>query len=173
MKIYYLLFILLSYLSNLSSFTLHINNHYSTIAGKIFNLNSILNYRFYNNDDNFYCLNNYNLEYYNSNKSMYLALNDKHNFKYLLKDKYNYFITFDIYKYKYKIIINSKPISNNYTAVDVDIRQNRNIKFNNTSLNFKNYKRIDNIIYKYIYNNIILKNNEEMSVDLFRFFNNY
>ena len=173
MKIYYLIFILLSYLSNLSGFTLHINNHYSIIAGKIFTLNSILNYRFYNNDDNFYCLNNYNLEFYNSNKSMYLALNDKHNFKYLLKDKYNYFITFDIYKYKYKIIINSKPISHNYTAVDLDIRQNRNLKFNHTSLNFKNYKRIDNIIYKYIYNNIILKNNEEMSVDLFRFFNNY
>jgi hypothetical protein len=169
----FLFILLLSSLSNLSGFTLHINNHYSTIAGKILNLNSILNYRFYNNDDNFYCLNNYNLEFYNSNKSMYLALNDKYNIKYLLKDKYNYFISFDIYKYKYKIIVKSKPISYNYTELDIDIRQNRNNKFNNTALNFNHYRKIDNIIYKYIYNNIIIKNKEEMSTELFRFFNNY
>ena len=94
----------------------------------------------------------------------------------MLKDKYNYLISFDIYKYKYLITLKSKPISYNYTVIDIDIRQNRNIKYNNTALNFNHYKRIDNIIYKYIYNNIILKNNEnkyDMSIDLFKFFNKY
>jgi hypothetical protein len=169
MKFIYLFSILISYLSILSSFTVHINNHYSTIAGKILNLNSIINKGCYNN--NIACY--HNLNYYNSNKSLVLELNDKNNFKYLLKDKYSYFITFNIFKYNYKIFIKSKPISHNYTAIDIDIRQNRNLKFNNTVLNFNHYRRIDNIIYKYIYNNIILKNNEEMSIDLFRFFNNY
>jgi hypothetical protein len=169
MKFIYLFSILISYLSILSSFTVHINNHYSTIAGKILNLNSIINKGCYNN--NIACY--HNLNYYNSNKSLVLELNDKNNFKYLLKDKYSYFITFNIFKYNYKIFIKSKPISHNYTAVDIDIRQNRNLKFNNTALNFNHYRRIDNIIYKYIYNNIILKKNEEMSIELFRFFNNY
>jgi hypothetical protein len=169
MKYIYLFFILISYLSNLSSFTLHLNNHYSTIAGKILNLNSIINNGCYNNNIASYN----NLNYYNSNKSLVLELNDKNNFKYLLKDKYSYFITFNIFKYNYKIFIKTKPISHNYTAVDIDIRQNRNLKFNNTALNFNHYRRIDNIIYKYIYNNIILKKNEEMSIELFRFFNNY
>jgi hypothetical protein len=169
MKFIYLFSILISYLSILSSFTVHINNHYSTIAGKILNLNSIINKGCYNN--NIACY--HNLNYYNSNKSLVLELNDKNNFKYLLKDKYSYFITFNIFKYNYKIFIKCKPISHNYTTVDIDIRQNRNLKFNNTALNFNHYRRIDNIIYKYIYNNIILKKNEEMSIELFRFFNNY
>jgi hypothetical protein len=169
MKFIYLFSILISYLSILSSFTVHINNHYSTIAGKILNLNSIINKGCYNN--NIACY--HNLNYYNSNKSLVLELNDKNNFKYLLKDKYSYFITFNIFKYNYKIFIKSKPISHNYTTIDIDIRQNRNLKFNNTALNFNHYRRIDNIIYKYIYNNIILKKNEEMSIELFRFFNNY
>ena len=169
MKLIYLFFILISYLSYLSSFTLHINNHYSNIAGKILNLNSIINKGCYNN--NIACY--HNLNYYNSNKSLVLELNDKNNFRYLLKDKYSYFITFNIFKYNYKIFIKSKPILHNYTTIDIDIRQNRNLKFNNTALNFNHYRRIDNIIYKYIYNNIILKNNEEMSVELFRFFNSY
>jgi len=174
MKYIYLFFILISYLSNLSCFTLHINNHYPIIAGKILNLNSILNQGFYNNDNTNYFFNTYNIKYYDNNKSLLLELNDKNNFKYLLKDKYNYFIKFDIFKYKYKVFIKSNPISYNYTQLDIDIRQNRNSKFNSTtSLNFNHYKRIDNIIYKYIYNNIILKNNEEMSIELFRFFNNY
>jgi len=173
MNYIYLIFILISNLSNLSSFTLHINNHYSTIAGKICNLNSILNEGFYNNDNSNYFFNTYNIKYYDNNKSLLLELNDKNNIKYLLKDKYNYFIKFDIFKYKYKVFIKSNPISYNYTQLDIDIRQNRNNKFNSTSLNFNHYKRIDNIIYKYIYNNIILKNKEDMSIELFRFFNNY
>lgn len=172
MKIIFLLFILISYLSNLSSFTLHINNHYSTIAGKIFNLNSILNYGFYYNDKCTFNT-NYQIIYYNDNKSIHLSFNDKNNIKYLLKDKYNYYISFDIFKYKYKIIVKSKPITYNYTELDIDIRQNRNNKFNNTSLNFNHYRKIDNIIYKYIYNNIIIKNKDELSVELFKFFNNY
>ena len=166
MRIFYLFLIL--NLTTLSSFLLHINNHYSNIAGKILNLNSIIDNRCYNND-----YSNINYYNYNSNKSLVLELNDKNNFKYLLKDKYNYFITFSIFKYNYKVFIKSKPISHNYTTIDIDIRQNRNIKFNNTSLNFNHYKRIDNIIYKYIYNNIILKKNEDLSIELFRFFNNY
>jgi hypothetical protein len=175
MKYFNLLFILLiSSLSNLSSFTLHINNHYSTIAGKIFSLNSILNYGFYYyNKYNYYDANFCDIKFYNENKSILLQLNDKNNIKYLLKDKYNYFISFDIFKYKYKIILKSKPITYNYTEIDIDIRQNRNNKFNNTELNFNHYRRIDNIIYKYIYNNIILKNKEDMSIELFKFFNSY
>ena len=175
MKFIYLLFtLLISSLSNLSGFTLHINNHYSTIAGKIFNLNSILNYGFYYDEKcNNNCNTNYHINQYNNNKSMLLSLNDKNNIKYLLKDKYNYYISFDIFKYKYKVIIKSKPITNNYTEIDIDIRQNRNNKFNNTVLNFNHYRKIDNIIYKYIYNNIILKNKDELSIELFKFFNNY
>jgi hypothetical protein len=179
MKYFNLLFILLiASLSNLSGFTLHINNHYSTIAGKIFNLNKILKYGFYFDskcvfrDDTIYHIN-----YYNENKSLMLILNDKNNIKYLLKDKYNYFISFDIFKYKYKIFVKSTPIAHNYTEIDIDIRQNRNNKFNNTILNFNHYRRINNIIYKYIYNNIIIekenKNEDELSIKLFKFFNNY
>jgi hypothetical protein len=178
MKFNYLLFILTSsYLSFSSCFTLHINNHYSTIAGKICNLNSILNEGFYNNDNTNYFFNTYDIKFYNNNKSILLELNDKNNIKYLLKDKYNYFISFDIFKYKYKIFIKSTPIAHNYTEIDIDIRQNRNNKFNNTILNFNHYRKIDNIIYKYIYNNIIIenenKNEDELSIKLFKFFNNY
>ena len=174
MKFNYLLFIFTSsYLSFSLSFTLHINNHYSTIAGKICNINSIFNEGFYNNDNTNYFFNKYDIKFYNDKKSILLELNDKHNIKYLLKDKYNYIIKFDFFKYKYNIIVKANPISYNYTKLDIDIRQNRNNKFNTTQLNFNHYKRIDNIIYKYIYNNIILKNKEDMSIELFRFFNNY
>jgi hypothetical protein len=174
MKFNYLLFILTSsYLSFSSCFTLHINNHYSTIAGKICNLNSIFNEGFYNNDNTNYFFNTYDIKFYNNNKSILLELNDKNNIKYLLKDKYNYLIKFDIFKYKYNVMVKAIPISYNYTKLDIDIRQNRNSKYNTTHLNFNHYRRIDNIIYKYIYNNIILKNKEEMSIELFRFFNNY
>jgi hypothetical protein len=174
----FLFILLLSSLSNLSGFTLHINNHYSTIAGKIFKLNKILKYGFYF-DNKCVFHDNYHINNYNENKSLMLVLNNKNNIKYLLKDKYNYFISFDIFKYKYKIFVKSKPITHNYTEIDIDIRQNRNNKFNNTALNFNHYRRIDNIIYKYIYNNIIIEKENEIeikdgiSIKLFRFFNNY
>ena len=119
MKFNYLLFILISYLSYLSCFTLHINNHYSTIAGKICNLNAILDNGFYNNDKTNYCYNTYDIKFYNNNKSLLLELNDKNNVKYLLKNKYNYFITFDIFKYKYNIMVKSYPITYNYTKMDL------------------------------------------------------
>jgi hypothetical protein len=163
--IYYSLLLLISSLSCLTTFTLHINKHYTNIAGNILNLNDMVK----NNKDLFK-----SISYYHNNHSICYNYDHKKNIKYMLKDKYNYLISFDIYKYKYLIILKSKPVSYNYTEIDIDIRQNRNIKFNNTQLNFNHYKRIDNIIYKYIYNNIILKNNDnDISTDLFKFFNNY
>ena len=167
MKLLYLLFIFISSLTYSSPFTLHINKNYAHIAGNILNLNNMIK----NNKELFKSIN-----YYSKNSSICYIYDHKNNYKYMLKDKYNYLISFDIYKYKYLITLKSKPISYNYTVIDIDIRQNRNIKYNNTALNFNHYKRIDNIIYKYIYNNIILKNNEnkyDMSIDLFKFFNKY
>jgi hypothetical protein len=162
----HLFFIIISsflYLSN--TFTIHINNHYSTIASNIFDINNRLKY----DRDSFK-----NINYFNQNKSLSFNLNHKNNLKYLLKDKYNYLVSFEIYKYKYLIILKSKPINYNYTEIDIDIRQDRNKLFNHNSLNFNHYKRVNNIIYKYIYNNLIIKNNkEDLSIDLFKYFNNY
>jgi hypothetical protein len=147
------------YLSN--TFTIHINNHYSNIASNIFDVNNLL---LYDRDIAFK-----NINYYNENKSLIFNLKHKNNIKYLLKDKYNYIISFDFYKYKYKIFLKSTPILYNYTIIDVDIRHDRNLILNNN-----NYKRINNIIYKYIYNNIIIKNNKDyLAIDLFKYFNNY
>ena len=147
------------------SFTIHINSHYSTIAANIFDINNRLKY---DRELSFKDIN-----YYNDNKSLSFNLNHKNNLKIILKDKYNYIVGFNIYKYKFQIFLRSKPIQYNYTEIDIDIRQNKVKLFNHNSLNFNHYNRVNNIIYKYIYNNIILKNNEEMSVELFRFFNNY
>ena len=63
MRFLFLLFIIISQLSYLSSFliTINVNNHYSTIAGNILNLNNILKY----NDINY----NHDITYYNQNKS--------------------------------------------------------------------------------------------------------
>ena len=114
------------------------------------------------------------INYLNQNKSISFDLNHKNNLKFLLKDKYNYLVSFDCYKYKYLILLKSKPIAYNYTQIDIDIRQDRQKNFNNKSINFSHYKRINNIIYKYIYSNIILKNKEsDLSIELFKFFNNY
>jgi hypothetical protein len=78
------------------------------------------------------------------------------------------------YEDKYLIILKSTPVYYNYTEIELDIRQNRNNNFNHNSLNFNHYKRINNIIYNYIYNNIIIKNKkDDLSIDLFKFFNNY
>ena len=161
----YLVFIIISTFLYLTyPFTIHINNHYSSIAANILNVNDCLKY-----DKNAFS----SVNYYNKNKSIVFNLNNKYNFKYLLKDKYNYLVSFDIYKYKYLIILKSKPIAYNYTEVDIDIRQDRNKLFNNNTINFNHYNRINNIIYKYIYYNIILKKKDDLSIELFKFFNNY
>jgi hypothetical protein len=83
------------------SVPLQVENLNTGFSGKILNLNSIINNGCYNNNIASYN----NLNYYNSNKSLVLELNDKNNFRYLLKDKHNYFITFSIFKYKYNWII--------------------------------------------------------------------
>jgi hypothetical protein len=163
---YLFMIIISSFLYLTNPFTIHINNHYSTIASKIFDINTNLKY----NKETFFK----NISYYNDNKSISFNLNHKNNLKLLFKDKYNYLVSFDVYKYKYLIILKSTPIYYNYTEIDIDIRQDRNMKFNHNSLNFNHYKRINNIIYKYIYNNIIIKNKKDnLSIDLFKFFNNY
>lgn len=158
--------IISSFLYLTNTFTIHINNHYSTIASNIFDINNRLKY----DRESFKSIN-----YYNQNKSLSFNLNHKNNLKILFKDKYNYLVSFDIYKYKYLIILKSKPIYYNYTEIDVDIRQDRNKIFNHNFLNFNHYKRINNIIYNYIYNNIIIKNksNDDLAIDLFKYFNNY
>jgi hypothetical protein len=168
MKIYYLLFILLSSLSYLTPFTLHFNTHYTTVAGRILNLNTLLKDNIYQSDVF------RNINYFNNNKSICYTYNNKHNFKYLLKDKYTYLISFDIFRYKYLLYLKSKPLSHNYTEIDIDIR--RSIKYNTSMLNFNHYRKVDNIIFKYISNNIyniIEKKKEDMSIELFKFFNNY
>ena len=160
MKYFYLLFAFISSLSYLTSFTIHVNDHYTSIAGNILCLNSMIKHR-----ADFRSIN-----YYNKNSSICYTYNHKNNFKYLLKDKYNYLISFDIFKYQYIIILKSHPIRHNYTALDIDIRH----KYNTYPKNINHFKRIDNIIYKYIYNNIIENNkNNEISPELFTFFNKY
>ena len=162
----YLFIILISSLLYLGNpFTLHINKHYSTIASNIFDINHRLKY---DKDNSFKTIN-----FYNQNKSLSFNINHKNNLKLLFKDKYNYLVSFDIYRYKYLIFLKSKPISYNYTEIDIDIRQDRNKNFNKNSINFNHYNRINNIIYKYIYNNIIIKNKDDLSIELFKYFNNY
>ena len=158
---YFFIIIISSFLYLSNTFTIHINNHYSNIAGNIFDVNNLL---LYDRDIAFK-----NINYYNENKSLIFNLKHKNNIKYLLKDKYNYIISFDIHKYKYKIFLKSKPILYNYTEIDVDIRHDRNLILNNN-----HYRRINNVIYTYIYDNIIIKNNKDyLSIDLFKYFNNY
>lgn len=161
-----LLFIILFFPYLINTFTIYINNHYSTIPSNIFNINNRLKYDMETSFKN--------ITYYNNNKSLLFNLDHKNNYKLLLKDKYNYLVSFDCHKYKYLVIIKSTPIFYNYTEVDIDIRQDRKKTFNTYSINFNHYKRINNIIYKYIYNNFIIKNNRnQLSVELFKFFNNY
>jgi len=165
-KLFILIISSFLYLSN--PFTIHINDHYTKIASNIFNINHLLKY---DKDLAFKKIN-----YLNQNKSISFDLNHKNNLKFLLKDKYNYLVSFDCYKYKYLILLKSKPIAYNYTVIDIDIRQDRQKKFNNKSINFSHYKRINNIIFKYIYYNIYsnIKNKEnDLSIELFKFFNSY
>ena len=163
----FLLFILITSLTCLSGFTINVNKHYSVLAGDILNLNHNIN----NNPSIFKSINKYN-----NNNSICYNFDHKNNYKFLLKDKYNYLVSFDIYKYRYLIILRSMPINYSTTELDIDIRHNRNLKKSNTIYNFKHYKRIDNLIYKYIYENLIKKNNDEnyqQSIELFKFFNSY
>jgi len=162
----FFLFILITSLTYLSGFTINVNKHYSILAGDILNLNYNIN----NNPSIFKSINKYN-----NNNSICYNYNHKNNYKFLLKDKYNYLVSFDIYKYKYLVILRSMPINYSTTELEINIRHNRNLKLRNTIYNFKHYKRIDNIIYKYIYENIIRKNDEnyQQSIDLFKFFNSY
>lgn len=168
MNFLYLLIIILTSLINYNtSFLINVNKHYTSVAAKILNINKLTKIHS-NNEQIFKHI------YHNNNASICYSFNNKNNAKLLLKDKYNYLVSFDIYKYKYLIIIKSTPISFNETKLDIDIRHNRNIKYNFTSLNFKHYNKINKFIYSYIYNNIIMNNKKEtLSYDLFKFFNKY
>lgn len=160
----YLLFILFSSLMLFgSSFVLHIDKHYTNIAANIFNLNNNIKYNPYIFKD---------IKYYNQNRSICYNFNHKNNMTYYLKDKNNYIISFNIFKYKYLVFLKSKPITYNHTEINIDIRQSRHYR-NGYKINFNHYNRINNIIYRYIYNNVIRKENEELSIDLFKYFNNY
>jgi hypothetical protein len=145
-----------------SSFVLHIDKHYTNIAANIFNLNNNIKYHPYIFQD---------IKYYNQNRSICYNFKHKNNMTLYLKDKNNYVISFNIFKYKYLIFLKSKPITYNHTEVNIDIRQSPNNL--NYKINFNHYNRINNIIYRYIYNNIVIKQNEELSIDLFKYFNNY
>lgn len=163
------LFVLILSLFNCdsSSFSINVNNHYSLIAGNILNINRYLK-RSYPE----YIFKSIN--YYNNNRSICYTFDTKYNVKYLLRDKYNYLISFDIYKYKYLLSIKSTPINHNTTVLDIDIRHKRNINYNFSRLNSKHCEKINNIIYSYIYKNIINSNKKEiLSIPLFKFFNNY
>jgi len=158
------LFILVSSLTWLiaNPFTFHIQNHYSNIAANIFNVNNYLN----TNPNAFNSIN-----YYNKNNSICFNLNHKNNLTYLMKDKHNYMVSFTIFKYKCLLFLKATPIAYNYTIIDVDLRKKRIDK--NHKLNFNHHNRINNIIYKYIYNNIITKDQEPLSIELFKYFNKY
>ena len=178
MKINYFLKIFILFISSLtynSSFiiSINVNKHYSLIAANILNVNTYLKKSY--PEFIFKSIN-----YYNNNRSVCYTFDRKNKVKYLLKDKYNYLISFDVYKYKYLITVKSTPISHNNTNLDIDIRHNRNINYNFTNYNFtrfnlKHYQRINNIIYSYIYKNIIINSNkkEMLSIPLFKFFNSY
>jgi len=142
-------------------FTFHINSHYSNIAANIFNVNHNLKY----NPNAFN-----SVKYYNRNNSICFDLNHKNKLTYLMKDKYNYLLSFRIYKYKCLIFLKTKPIAYNYTEVDVEIRQKR---IDSNKLNFNHYNKINNVICKYIYDNIITKPKEQLSTELFKYFNRY
>jgi hypothetical protein len=118
-KLFILIISSFLYLSN--PFTIHINDHYTKIASNIFNINHLLKY---DKDMAFK-----NINYLNQNKSISFDLNHKNNLKFLLKDKYNYLVSFDCYKYKYLILLKSKPIAYNYTVIDIDIRQDKQKRF--------------------------------------------
>ena len=151
-----------------SSFSINVNKHYSLVAGNILNVNKYLK-RSYPE----YIFKSIN--YYNNNKTVCYTFDTKNKVKYLLKDKYNYLISFDVYKYKYLITVKSTPISHNNTNLDIDIRPNKHINYNFTRFNLKHYERINNIIYSYIYKNIITNSNKKdtLSIPLFKFFNSY
>ena len=163
------LIILLSAMAyNSYSFSINVNKHYSHVAGNILNINKYLK-RSYPE----YLFKSIN--YYNNNKSVCYTFDSKNKVKYLMKDKYNYLISFDIFKYKYLIKIKSTPINYNSTFLDIDIRLNKNVYHNFTKLSYKHNKKINNFIFSYIYKNIIVNSNknETLSVPLFKFFNNF
>jgi hypothetical protein len=163
------LIILLSALTyNSYSFSINVNKHYSHVAGNILNINKYLKRSY---PEHLFK----SITYYNNNKSICYTFDTKNKVKYLLKDKYNYLISFDIFKYKYLIKIKSTPINYNSTFLDIDIRLNKNVYHNFTKLSYKHNKKINNLIYSYIYKNIIINSNknETLSVPLFKFFNNF
>jgi len=163
----YLLFsILSSFILYTYPFTFCINKHYIDIASNIFNVNNNLKY----NSDAFNSVN-----FYNNNRSIVFNINHKNNITYMMKDKYNYIISFNIFKYKYLLFLKSKPISYNYTEIDVDIRRKSdNISYTNNKLRYNHYNKINNIIYKYIHNNIIVKKTDKfLATVLFKHFNTY
>jgi hypothetical protein len=163
------LIILLSALTyNSYSFSINVNKHYSHVAGNILDLNKYLKRSY--PEHLFKSIN-----YYNNNKSVCYIFDTKNKVKYLLKDKYNYLISFDVFKYKYLIKIKSTPINYNSTFLDIDIRLNKNVYHNFTKLSYKHNKKINNFIYSYIYKYIIINSNknETLSVPLFKFFNNF
>jgi hypothetical protein len=163
------LIILLSALTyNSYSFSINVNKHYSHVAGNILNINKYLKRSY---PEHLFK----SITYYNNNKSICYTFDSKNKVKYLMKDKYNYLISFDIFKYKYLIKIKSTPINYNSTFLDIDIRLNKNVYHNFTKLSYKHNKKINNIIYSYIYKNIIINSNknETLSVPLFKFFNNF
>lgn len=167
MNYFRILILLISLFSFNSSFTINVNKHYSLIAGNILNINKSLKYSY--PEFIFKSIN-----YYNNNKSICFTFDTKNKIKYLLKDKYNYLISFEVFKYKYLITVKSTPISYNNTMLDIDIRHNRNINYNFTTFNFRHYNRINNIIYSYINSNIINSNKKDsLAIPLFKFFNNY
>jgi hypothetical protein len=163
------LIILLSALTyNSYSFSINVNKHYSHVAGNILNINKYLKRSY---PEHLFK----SITYYNNNKSICYTFDTKNKVKYLLKDKYNYLISFDIFKYKYLIKIKSTPINYNSTFLDIDIRLNKNVYHNFTKLSYKHNKKINNFIFSYIYKNIIVNSNknETLSVPLFKFFNNF
>jgi hypothetical protein len=115
------------------------------------------------------------VNFYNNNRSIVFNINHKNNITYMMKDKYNYIISFNIFKYKYLLFLKSKPISYNYTEIDIDIRRKSdNISYTNNKLRYNHYNKINNIIYKYIHNNIIVKKTDKfLATVLFKHFNTY
>ena len=160
--IIFLLFILNCFNANFSfQFTTNINKYYKNIAGNILNLNDkiILNNKLIKNNVDILFK---DIEYHN--KSICYTFYGKNNLKYILKDNYNYVISFNIYKYRYLMYINVVPLSYVNTTLNIDIRHDKNLKH----LNMINKKIINELMLQ-IYTNV----EKDLSVELFKFFNDF
>ena len=164
MKKIIIFLIFLLNLFNIFSFqyNINVNKYYKDIAGNILELNRKLNLNkalLKNNVDIFFK----DIDYYH-NKSICYSFYGKNNLKYMLKDKYNYEISFNIYKYRYLMFINVIPLTFFNTTLNIDIRHDKNLR---------HYNIINTLIMNKFITQINTYHHEDMAIELFKFFNDF